>query len=410
MRTIYFERNIPKILLVKALRPLWPGVVFSRLAPTRLAEIAEQPLPGAEWVRVRNRLCGICATDIHLFQAETDPKVTLAALPGQPRVYLGHEVVSDVVEVGPAVRGLKVGDRVAMDSRASMGPTCLSQGIEPPCRYCAAGNPVRCENVYAGKGPWGAGGGWGDGYTAHASEVYPVPDDLTDEQAAMLEPLSIGVHTVLRRPPAPGEQVLIVGAGIVGLNVLQSVRALGIDCHITIMARYRQQIEMAQRLGADEIVSGEDAYEAVARLTGGQLFEGMFHNRTIMGGFDVVYDSVGSAQTIGDSLRWTRGGGAVVVVGVTFAPLTFDLSPVWHQEVDLVGSMMHGLEKWEGEERPAYDLVCDLLRQRKLTVDGFITHRFPLERWHEAIRTAQDKRSGAIKVVFDYRDHLALEP
>jgi len=130
MRTVYFEKNIPKILLTKALRPIWPGIVYSPLSPTRFEEIADEPLPGSNWIRVRNWLCGICASDLHLFLVEADPKIAGAALPGTNRLYLVHEVIGEVSEIGQGVTSLKVGDRVIMDSRAVMSSTCLSQGLE----------------------------------------------------------------------------------------------------------------------------------------------------------------------------------------------------------------------------------------------------------------------------------------
>ena len=129
----------------------------------------------------------------------------------------------------------------------------------------------------------------------------------------------------------------------------------------------------------------------------------MMRNRMLLGGFDVVYDCVGSAQTTTDSLRWARAGGAVVMVGIKFSPLKVDLTPVWYQEVDLIGVYAHGAEIWDGRPIHTYDLTIDLLRQGKLEAEALITHRFPLEQWREAIRTAQDKRTGAIKVAFDYR-------
>ncbi|MBN1581789.1 MAG: zinc-binding dehydrogenase, partial [Anaerolineae bacterium] len=85
-------------------------------------------------------------------------------------------------------------------------------------------------------------------------------------------------------------------------------RALSPECHITAMARYPQQVEMARKLGADEVVTGEDPYEATARITGGKLYTGMFNARMVLGGFDVVYDCVGSEKTVQDSLRWARAG------------------------------------------------------------------------------------------------------
>lgn len=404
MRTIYFEINIPKILLAKALRPIWPGIVYSPLSPTRLEEIPDEPLPGSNWIRVRNRLCGICASDLHFFLVETDPKFAGAALPGTDRLYLGHEVIGVVSELGQEVTSLKIGDRVIMDSRAVMNPTCLSQELDHLCRHCRQGNYQLCENASLGQGPTGVGGGWGDSFTAHVSEVYPVPDEMDDETAMLIEPLSVGVRSALRRLPQPDEQVLVLGCGIVGLNVVQAVRALSPSCRIAAMARYPQQVDMARQLGADEVISADDPYEATARITDARLYVGAFNNRMLLGGFDVVYDCVGSAQSVQDSLRWARAGGTVVLVGVSLERMRVDLSPVWYQEVNLIGIVAHGMEEWNGTRQSTYDLTCDLLLKGKLTTAGLITHYFRLERWQEAIKTAMDKRTGAIKVVFDYRE------
>ncbi len=408
MRTIYFEKNIPKILLVKALRPIWPGIVYSPLSSTRFEEVADEPLPGPHWIRVRNRLCGICASDLHLFLAEADPQIAGAALPGTNRLYLGHEVIGEVSETSPGVTSFKVGDRVIMDSRAIMSPTCLSQELAQPCRHCAQGNYQLCENASLGQGPAGVGGGWGDSFTAHVTEVYPAPDELDDESAMMIEPLSVGVRSALAKLPQPDDQVLVIGCGIVGLNVVQAVRALSPDCRITAMARYPQQIDMARQLGAAEVISGDDPYEAVTRITGAKLYAGPFNNRMLLGGFDVVYDCVGSATSVQDSLRWARAGGTVVLVGVSLERLRVDLSPVWYQEVNLIGTVAHGMEEWNGRHQSTYDLTRDLLLSGKLTTAGLITHYFRLEKWREAIKTARDKRTGAIKVVFDYRAETTL--
>jgi threonine dehydrogenase-like Zn-dependent dehydrogenase len=400
MRTIYFEKDIPRVLLARALRPIWPGVVFSSLSPTRFDEMAEAPLPDPHWARVRNRLCGICTTDLHLLNVETDPKIALAALPGTSRIYLGHEVAGEVSEVGSEVSDLRVGDRVTMDAQL---PNCRSQGIEPLCHHCRAGNPFLCENASLGQGPQAQGGGWGDAFMVHESMLYKVPDALDDDCVAMIEPLSVGVRAALRRLPTSDERTLVVGCGTIGLTVVQAVRALSPRCHITAMARYPQQVEMARKLGADEIIEKGDPYVETARLTGGKLYAGMMNNRMILGGFDVIYDCIGSGRTLQDSLRWTRAGGTMVLVGTVLERMHVDLTPICFQEVNLTGLVSHGMEERAGVRQSTFDLTTDLLLQSKLTVAGLITHRFPLEEWHAAVRTAADKRSGAIKVVLDYR-------
>jgi threonine dehydrogenase-like Zn-dependent dehydrogenase len=402
MRTICFEKNIPKVLLTKALQPLWPGVVYSSLSPTRLLELPDAPLPGPQWVRVRNRLCGICATDLHLLFTEVDAQIASAALPGARHFYLGHELVGEVSEAGSEVTPLRVGDRVMLGN-SWQGGTCLNQALAPPCRHCAEGNPALCENASVGCGPVRVGGGWGDSFMANVSDVYRVPEGLDDETAMLLEPLMVGVHTALRRLPQADERVLVVGSGIIGLMVVQALRVLAPDCHIMALARYPHQAEMARTLGAEEIITRDDPYVRIARITGGQLYTGLFGNRMLLGGFDVVYDCVGSPRTVQDSLRWARAGGTVVLTGVYLAPMQVDLTPVWYQEVNLVGTMVHGMETWAGMNQSTYALTCALLAEGQLTTAGLVTHRFPLARWREAVRTAADKRSGAIKVALNCR-------
>ena len=400
MKTIYFEKNIPKILLTAALRPVWPNVVFSSLSPTRLADIPQKPLPGPGWVRVDNRMCGICASDLHLVFVEADPRVSPAALPGTDRLYLGHEILGEVTEIGQDVNSLQVGDRVIMDY---LEANCVATGIEPRCRHCQYGNYYLCENAFEEHGPEGVGGGWGDSFTAHHSGLYRVPDDLDDDTAMLIEPLSVGVRSALRRLPEAHQQALVVGSGMIGLTVIAALRALSPNCHITAMTRYPQQAEMARKLGADEVIGREDPYEAAARITGGHLYTGSFNNRTMVGGFDVVFDCVGTGKTVQDSLRWARAGGAVVLAGVYLKPMRVDLTPVWYQEIDLIGLLAHGTEEWDGRQLSTYDLTVELLLNGKLNTDGFITHRYPLEHWREAVQTAGNKTRGAIKVVLDYR-------
>src|SRR5687767_12947840 len=131
MRSIFVDKNLPKMMLVSVLGRPWPGVVWSPLSPASVADLPEPALPGPRWLRVRNRQCGICASDLSLLFVHVDPAVGPAALPGNKRFYLGHEFVSRVTEVGPGVTRFRPGDRVINDTRV-MGATCLSQEIVPP--------------------------------------------------------------------------------------------------------------------------------------------------------------------------------------------------------------------------------------------------------------------------------------
>ncbi len=398
MQTLYAEKNLPRMALVKALAPFRDDIHFSRLSHVKWGQL-DGRLPGPRWVRVDNQLAGICGSDLHLVYADVDLRVAPAALPGTDRIYLGHEILGHVAEIGSGVATLTVGDRVAL--QFGMFAACLSEEIDPPCRYCAEGNVFLCENAAECRSH-PIGGGWGDGFLAHETQLFRVPQGLSDEEAVLLEPAAVGVHAVLRRPPEADQHVLVLGCGITGLLILQAARAVAPQAEITAIARYPHQAEAARRLGADHVLTGKrDTYRMIAQLTQARHYKGALGNRVLVGGFDVVYDCVGSARTVEDALRWTCAGGAVVVVGVDLNRLKLDLTPVWYYEVDLLGSKISGAEVWNGERVSTFELTVRWFSEGKLTAEGLITHRFPLAAYHEAIATATDKATQSIKVVFD---------
>jgi len=401
MKALYVKMTAPRVLATRVLARLSKRAYFSPIAPLQKEDIAPAPLPDPHYVRVRCRLGGICGSDIHMVQADGDLKIAPAALPGVSFMYLGHEIVGDVVEVGPAVKGYKVGDRVVQQALTG---SCLGQGREPLCRYCAVGEYALCEEVRQQE-PLSVGGGHAEEWVTHEGRLFHVPDDVSDEQAVLLEPAACGLRASLRRRAQPGDRVMVIGCGTVGLMTLQSIHAVQPDCEITALAQFDYQADMARKLGASNIIMlGSDVYSEVARLTGGRVYRGAFGNRTVMGGFDMVYDCVGKPQTLRDALRWARAGGTAVLVGVHMAPMHIDLTPVWYWEVDLVGLFAHGSQEWQGERLSTFDLVVRLLREGKLNFDGFITHRFPLSQHRQAFLTAMDQpRSHCLKVVFDHR-------
>lgn len=400
MRFISVDRNLPKMLAVKLLSPVWPGVIWSPISPVTVAEIDEPPLPGPRFARVRNLQCGICATDLSFLHVEADPAIGPAALPGNDRFFLGHEVVGRITEVGSQVSRFELGDRVVMESRFA-GPSCLTLEIEPLCRYCADGQVRLCESRYGADGPRGVGGGWGDGFTAHEEELWPVPESLTDDQAALIEPMSVALHAVLLRPPGPDDHVLVVGAGIIGLLTARAAKIVQPECHLSVMARYEHQAAAAARMGADEVIRDEDPYEAAARITSGSVYRAPMNRGMLVGGYEVIYDCVGSQTTISDSLRWARAAGSIVLVGISLKEMKVDLTPTWYQEVSLIGSHTFGVEDWRGERKHTFDWVIEMMEEGLIDPAGMITHRYPLNEYRQAIATAEDKSSGAIKVMFE---------
>jgi threonine dehydrogenase-like Zn-dependent dehydrogenase len=394
MKTITYELNLPRLAFTKALGVLWRGAYFLPTAAMRLHEMPERPLPHERFVRVRPTLAGICGTDLHLAFIDGSPFIAPAALPGNSKTYLGHEVVGEVVEVGKGAQTLQVGDRVALQC----GDTCRVLGREPMCRYCAEGQYALCEVGEKRGRVESVGAGWSEEIIAHELRFFKVPDDIRDEQACLIEPGAVGIRAVLRRPPRVNENVLVVGAGAIGLMTLQAVKAAQPQCHCVVMAKYPHQAEMARAHGADEIIGAREGYQGVARVTGAQYHRSKLGVENLVGGFDLIYDTIGTARTVTDCLRWARARGVVVLVGVAFKPLRVDLTPIWYQEVDLIGMIGHGREEWAGEKIETFALVVKWLREGKMNFDNYISARYPLSAYRQALAHAADKRQRVIRV------------
>lgn len=402
MWTSTLELNMKRILSTRMLAIGWRGAYFSSLAPLQVKNLPRQSLsdkPG-NWVRVHNHLAGICGSDLHLVFVDGDVRIAPAAIPSHGRSYPGHEVVGEVVEIGEQVQSVHVGDRVVLQG----GLNCLSAGVPLPCRACTLGNYNLCENGNL-PGPGQLGGGWSEEMLIHEQQLFRVPDTMEDEQAVLLEPTAVAVRAALRRLPQPGEKVLIVGASTIGLLTLQVLRALAPQAEISVMARHGFQVEQATRMGATHILYEHNSYESIARVTGARLYKGMLGNKLLLGGYDIIYDTVGTQQTVHHSLRWARSEGTVVLVGVNLHHMKLDLSPIWYQEIRLIGTVGHGMEHWppgSAQQRSTFAIAADLITNGLLHPEKLITHRFALNNFREALQTAVNKKnSRAIKVIFD---------
>lgn len=400
MWTSTLELNPSHVIPTKLLGLIWRGAYFSSFAPLQVQNLPRQPLPASNWVRVRNSLAGICGSDLQLIFVDGDYSVAPAALRNHNRSYPGHEVVGEVIEVGDDVRHLHVGDRVVLQ----YGPNCITAGVQEPCRSCASGHYGLCEYGEL-PDPQPIGGGWSEEMLLHEQQLFRLPTDINDMQGVLLEPSAVAVHAVLRHVPQGQDRVLIIGAGTIGLLILQVVRALAPDAEVSVMARHAFQIEQAARLGA-HIIYPKDSYREVQRATGAKLYRGMWGNKMLLGGYDVIYDSVGNAQTTHDALRWARAGSTVVMVGLNLHRMQLDLTPIWYQEINLIGTMGHSIETWpidSSERKSTFEVTTALIQNKKIFPDKLITHSFPLNSYRDALMTAVNKdRNHAIKVVFDY--------
>ena len=373
--------------------------VFWPLSPFRYGDVAEPRPPNARWLTVRNRLCGLCASDIHLILMDVSPGAFPVAVPGDRRTYLGHELVGQVTQAGGEVTEVSPGDRVVQRIEY---PSCFQMEITPPCPQCAAGRYTLCENV--GVRPLAtqeAGAGFSPVMVMHRTQPFRIPASLADEQAVLMEPTSCAVHAVMRRSPRPGERVLVIGCGTLGLLTVAVAKRLQPQATIHAVARYRFQAEHAERMGADEVIlSRAGLYEETARITGARLLEGPLGNRILLGGFDLIYDTIGSDRSLQDALRCARARGSVMIVGVNLKPRGFDYSPIWYQEVDVQGIFAHGTES-TGET--SFQVAARLLDGDRLRTKGMITHRFPVRDYRAAILAfTRKEKTHAVKIVLEH--------
>ena len=402
MKTMYLDISAPRIVMTRLLGRVWPGAYFGPTAPISFAEIPDTALPLESWVRVRNRMCGICGSDLHQLTVDAGLDVAPLALPAHKRIFLGHEMVGEVVEVGSAVSDFQLGDSVVRWGRAD---DCLARGRDTVCSACARGHRVLCEWALEERIHQPVGGGFGDTFVTPASTLVTVPEDVTDEQAIFTEPIAVAIHAAWRKRPAIGDKVLVVGMGPIGFLLIQVLRLLQPACEITALAQFPWQGQLAKDLGADHLIlTRDDGYAAVCQITGARLYQGRGQNRMLQGGFDTVFDVVGIPETLQNALRWTRGGGTVVLVGVYLHKMKIDLTPVWHQEVNLLGAVGHDVVTWQGQAISTFDLALRWLAEGKMHTERLLTHRFALADYRSAFATAMDKQKHqSIKVAFDMR-------
>ncbi|NIA13401.1 MAG: alcohol dehydrogenase catalytic domain-containing protein [Nitrospiraceae bacterium] len=400
MKALYFENRLSKVLALKVAQHFRLSSMLGPLSALRYADVPEPRIPNPRWLKVRNLACGLCGTDLHFMFMDMDPRCFPAAMPGIRKKFLGHELVGEVVEVGVDAGDFAVGDRVAM--RIDW-PSCAQLEIEPPCAACAAGNYMLCQNLGTKELPLeDVGGGFSPYMVMHRAQPYKVPAGMDLDCALLLEPMACAAHAVLKSKPEPGERVLVIGSGTLGLLIMAALRTLAPEAEVACMARYPFQARAAQGLGAEAIEEAPGIYRRMADVTGARYAKGYLGNEILLGGFNRIYDTVGNDESIKHSLRWVKGGGSVVLAGINFKPGRIDYSPVWCQEVSLTGINCHGTE---ADGRTSFDVAAELLQAGCVRPGDFITHRFPLRKYKQAVKTFLSKRtSEAIKIAIDVAD------
>jgi 2-desacetyl-2-hydroxyethyl bacteriochlorophyllide A dehydrogenase len=329
-------------------------------------EVRSIPVPevGPREVLVRVKASGICGSDLNLYGTNKTPET----IPG------GHEIAGEVVEVGENVRGVKAGDRVALEGIGE-GRACGE------CYFCRTGQYVNCPNRQPS-----SGGGFAQYMKRLARACHRLPDSFSWEEGALVEPFAVGVHGVRFGGMKGGDTVVVLGAGTIGLMSVAAARCLGAG-RVFATAMHPHQKEMALRLGADAVFlpEGAELGETVDGATGGV-------------GADVVIETVGrrSPVTVQQAIEITRKQGRIVIMGVFHhGPLSVDFFKLLLKEHLVVFANCYSIL----DGRHDFDVAIDLMASGRASLKQLVTHRLPLDRIQEAFGVAQDKTSGSIKVM-----------
>jgi threonine dehydrogenase-like Zn-dependent dehydrogenase len=394
--------------------PAGDNVLLRNLAraPMRLLEHPDPGFLRPDWVVTAPRLTGICGSDSkQVFMDWGDvrsPDNPMKGFFSLPQV-LGHEVVADVVALGPEAEGLEPGDRVVLNPWLSCGP----RGVEPPCPACVAGDLSLCWSFAVGPIAPGihtgtssdASGGYADLMPAHDSMLHRVPPEVPDELAVFADPFAVSLHAITRHPPPPGGRVMVYGAGALGSCATAILRTLFADVDVLVVARFEAQAALARRLGATVIGHTPPlrVLEEAAAWSGGVLQPSDGLPMAYPGGIDVVYDTIGKQETFEVSTRVLRARGTLVKAGV-HGPTWWEDTPLYFKEISMVGSNAFGVEDVEGARRHGIEHYLELVRSGRVDLTGLLTHTFPLDDWRAAFTAlATQEASGAIKVAFDLR-------
>jgi len=346
-------------------------------------EVMDVPMPvlteGQVLIRVSK--CGICGSDIRYFHGENPwAKQTLGRhIDNPPNIILGHEFVGVVEDVFHKEDTYLIGKHVGVTTFIACGR----------CNYCRSGQENLCEHTkHLGHGQgWGKmdfyPGGMAEFCPAFASRVYELPKNVTDDQATFFDPLGAAIHAVDVGGPKPLDKVAILGAGPIGLLIAQLVKVYGAVCtFITDIAE--KNITVAEKTGVDYAVNVGDGSKSLYHLV---------MDKTTRLGVDLSFNTVGTSESILESLRMLKKGGALVLMAAK------------EDEIHFPSLLLSGERKIKTSSNNLYSdfpRVIEMVSVGAVKVDPLITHRFSLSDGVKAFETACNKsKTGAIKIIIE---------
>ncbi len=324
-----------------------------------------EPRIGDTDVLVRVRACGICGSDVHGMDGSTGRR--------QPPVIMGHEAAGTIERVGAAVHGFHEGDRVTFDSTVYCGE----------CSFCRRGRINLCDNrrvLGVSCDDYRCDGAFAEYVAVPARILYPLPDGLSFDRAAMVEALSIAFHAVHITPLALGDTAVVAGAGMIGLLLVQALRAAGCDTIVAVDID-ESKLELAKTLGADIGLRADrvDVAAEVAELTHGH-------------GAHIGFEVVGIAPTVNTAIAAVRKGGCVTLVGNLTPRVEMPLQQVVTRQIRLQGSCASSGE---------YPACLDMMNRGTIDVDALISATAPLADGAQWFRRLYEKQPGLMKVILN---------
>ncbi len=344
--------------------PTCRAAVYAGERQLALTQIDVRP-PGPGEVVFRTAVCGVCGSDLHVYFGRWEQQ------PPPP----GHEFAGEVVAVGPDLADNLIGTRAAIEPLVYCGE----------CVYCRTGRQNLCENgAYVS---WTSPGGLAEYITIPAYTLRPLPDHVSDEQGALVEPLAVGLHAARLAPVQCADDVLVIGSGTIGLMSLLASLACGAQ-RVFVAAKYEHQAAAARDLGAADVLPVEEQ----------KLLEALRDHSPL--GADVVIETVGgAARTFNTALKAVRKGGRIALVGGFTQPIETDLYGIITREATVVGSNCYGAV---GLKRD-FEVAVELIAAGRANVMRLVTHRFPLNQVQQAYEVSADKTTGVIKALVQVR-------
>ncbi|CAI9092150.1 OLC1v1027325C1 [Oldenlandia corymbosa var. corymbosa] len=341
------------------------------LVAAKTLKIQPYTLPplGPHDVKVRMKAVGICGSDVHHFK-----NMRCANFVVKKPMVIGHECAGIIEETGGQVKSLTVGDRVALEPGISCGR----------CNSCRTGRYNLCPDMkFLGSPP--TNGSLANLVVHPANLCFKLPDNVSLEEGAMCEPLSVGVHACRRAGVGPDTRVLIIGAGPIGLVTMLAARAFGAP-KVVMVDVDESRLSFAQKLGADGTILASTSIEEV-KVEVAEIQKEMGDS------INVSFDCVGFDKTMSTALSATAAGGKVCLVGLGRSQMNIPLTPAAAKEIDVVGIFRYG---------NTWPLCMELLRTGKIDVKPLITHRFGFtqEDMENAFETSA-QGGTAIKVMFN---------